>query len=324
MSKFARGIVATIVGAAMWGLSGACAQYLYAHYTVSPLFITVVRMLGAGALFMAYLLAFRRELMGQIVRDRASVVRLIIFGCVGLFLCQLTYTEVVNFTNAGTATVLQSSSVVLVMLVTCLLERRLPHVRELAGLVCAMVATVLIATKGNLGTLSIPPAGLAWGMANAASVTFYVMYPHRLFQKWGSMPVTGSGMLLGGFAALAVLMASEGVAAAMGAAVPAIPAFGLDGIAVLALIVLVGTFAAFGLYLYGVSVVGGVKGSLLGTMEPVSATVLSALWLQTSFTAPDWAGLVLMLLTTVLVSVKGAQEHPAAQLGQTGATELCD
>lgn len=311
MSDFSKGIVATLVGASMWGLSGACAQYLYAHYTVSPLFITVVRMLGAGVLFMAYLLIFRRELMRQLLGSGRDLVRLAVFGCAGLFLCQLTYTEVVNFTNAGTATVLQSSSVVLVMLVTCVMQRRLPRLREMAGLACALVATLLIATKGNLGTLSIPAAGLAWGIANAITVTFYIMYPRRLFQRWGSLPITGTGMFIGGIAAFVLLCGTSLAGVALGMPTVAIPAFGIDGMLVLALIVLVGTLAAFGLYLHGVSVVGGVKGSLLGTMEPVSATVLSALWLGTSFAGSDWLGLVLMIVTTVLVSVKSKAERDA-------------
>lgn len=311
MSDFSKGIVATLVGASMWGLSGACAQYLYARYTVSPLFITVVRMLGAGILFMAYLLIFRREQMHELLGNGHDLVRLVVFGCAGLFLCQLTYTEVVNFTNAGTATVLQSSSVVLVMLVTCVMQRRLPRLREMAGLVCALVATLLIATKGNLGTLSIPAAGLAWGIANAITVTFYIMYPRRLFQRWGSLSVTGTGMFIGGIAAFVLLCGTSLAGAALGTDVPAIPTFGVDGLLVLVLIVLVGTLAAFGLYLHGVSIVGGVKGSLLGTMEPVSATVLSALWLGTSFAGSDWLGLVLMIVTTVLVSVKGKAERDA-------------
>ena len=44
-------IIAALVGGAMWGFSGTCAQYLYQHYEIDPLFITWVRMLGSGILF---------------------------------------------------------------------------------------------------------------------------------------------------------------------------------------------------------------------------------------------------------------------------------
>ena len=70
----------------------------------------------------------------------------------------------------------------------------------------------------------------------------------------------------------------------------------------LAAFVVVGTFAAFALYLHGVSVVGSVEGSLLGAVEPVSATVFSALWLGTAFTGSDLAGCALMIGMVFLVT----------------------
>ena len=69
-------------------------------------------------------------------------------------------------------------------------------------------------------------------------------------------------------------------------------------------IVVVGTFGAFGLYLYGVSVVGSVRGSRIGAVEPVSAMLGSCLGLATPFGGADWAGLVLMIATIALVSVR--------------------
>ena len=66
-----------------------------------------------------------------------------------------------------------------------------------------------------------------------------------------------------------------------------------------------GTFAAFGLFLYGVSLVGSVRGSLLGVAEPAGAMIIAAMWLHTPFSAADWAGLVLMAAMIVLVSLSG-------------------
>lgn len=323
MNRFARGIVATIVGASLWGLSGVFAQYLYAHYEITALFVTAVRTVSAGLVFLLYFLWRRRDLLRELLGDRASVRQLLVFGCCGLYTCQLTYIVAVGFTNAGTATVMQSSSVVFVMLATCLIGRRLPHAREVAGLVCAFAAAVLIATKGDLGTLQIPVPGLVWGILNALSVTFYIMYPHRLFERWGSLPITGLGLLVGGVLALVVWLAAGALWGATDGALgvsAAVPAFGWDGVACLAGIAVVGTLMAFSLYLHGVSIVGGLTGSLLGTMEPLSANVLAVLWLNTPFTWADWVGLALMLVTTALVSLGGAQGSGEAAPGAGGAS----
>lgn len=301
--RFWRGVIAALVGGAMWGFSGTCAQYLYQHYEIDPLFITWVRMLGSGILFLILLASTQRGKLRAIAGDRRELGRLALFGIAGLFLCQFTYTTSVNATNAGTATVLQSLNTVFILAATCLMMRRAPRAMELGGLALALVATWLIATKGNLTALMIPPAGLAWGLINAASCTFYIMYPKHLFARWGSLPVTGIGMLIGGIAAVAIW----GLGGLWGAA-PVVPQLGLDGVLVLAAIVVVGTLAAFGLYLHGVSIVGSVKGGLLGTTEPASAMVFAALWLGTMFTWADWIGLVLMVAMIFLVTLSGSKE----------------
>lgn len=301
--RFWRGVVAALIGGAMWGFSGTCAQYLYQHYEIDPLFITWVRMLGSGILFLILLAFTQRGKLRAIAGDNRELGRLALFGIAGLFLCQFTYTTSVNATNAGTATVLQSLNTVFILAATCLMMRRAPRAMEIGGLALALVATWLIATKGNLTALMIPPAGLAWGLINAASCTFYIMYPKHLFARWCSLPVTGIGMLIGGIAAVAIW----GLGGLWGAA-PVVPELGLDGVLVLVAIVVIGTLAAFGLYLHGVSIVGSVKGGLLGTTEPASAMVFAALWLGTMFTWADWIGLVLMVAMIFLVTLSGSKE----------------
>ncbi len=300
------GIAVTLLGASLWGLSGACAQWLFAHASVSPLFVTAVRMIAAGLLFLALLELRQPQVVRRMLADRETRRQLVTFGCGGLYLCQVTYVASVGLTNAGTATVLQSLGSALILAGACVRGRRLPRAREGVGLVCALAATALVATGGDPRALAIPPAGLAMGLANALTVAVYVTYPRRLFARWGSLPVTGLGMLAGGVLAATVLVVASvpGLLAADVSRVPLVPlGLGPRGVAMLGVIAVVGTFAAFGLYLHGVSVVGGVMGGLLGCAEPVSASVLSALWLGTPFVAADWAGLVLMIAMTVLISL---------------------
>lgn len=294
-----RGVLCALVGAGLWGFSGACAQYLLANYDITPSFITAVRMLGAGALFLIVLAVRNRGLLAAMLRDGRTLGQLAVFGGVGLFLCQITYTIVIGYTNAGTATVLQTTGIAFVMLFTCAATRRLPRVREAVGLVAAIAATWLIATQGDPSALYLPLVGLAWGIANGLSVAFYIMYPKRLFARWGSFAVTGIGMLFGGVVATAVYLG--GVALGEPLALPSLDAM---GVAVFAAFIVVGTFAAFALYLHGVSVVGSVEGSLLGAIEPVSATVFATLWLGTAFTGADLAGCALMIAMIFLVTGK--------------------
>ena len=306
-NSLAQGIIFALVGASLWGFSGSCAQFLFARYDIDSMFITAVRMLGSGLLFLVLLQVTRPQEMRAALHDRPTLRGLALFGIVGLFPSQITYVISVSYTNAGTATVLQALNIVFVMFATCVMLRRGPRLLELAGFAMAMAATVLIATHGDLSTLAIPLPGLVWGLVNALVVAFYLMYPKKLYERWSSLTVIGLGMLFGGVGAWLIWGISAASHIASKGAVPLIatfPTLGAAGWAVLGVIVVVGTLVAFGLYLHGVSIVGGMRGSLLGAIEPVSATVISALWLGTMFTWADWAGLFLMVATIFAVTLQ--------------------
>lgn len=320
-NRRALGIASTLVGASLWGFSGTCAQFLSSNYAISSLFVTMVRMLGAGVLFAVVIAIKYRAVVREMLGLAWARRRIVLFGVGGLFLSQCTYIITIGYTNAGTATVLQSLSIVLIMLTTCIIARRLPNAREFAGLVLAFVATVLIATQGDLSSLNIPLAGLIWGLISAISAVGYSMLPRPLYPKWGSFPVVGMGMIVGGLAAACTWglafafpvidqVASGGNA--LGSAL--LPELDLMGVGALAVIAVVGTFAAFFLFLNGIAMVGAVQGSQLGAIEPVSATVCSAVFVGTAFSVFDWVGLALMVGTFVLVASGGEESS-----GKSGA-----
>ncbi len=295
---YGRGLACALAGASLWGVSGACAQFLLDGYGVTPSLVTAARALIAAALFAVLLAARHRRAVAAILGDGAAVRAVCLFG-VALFLSQITFAASVGATNAGTATVLQSLGIVIIMVVSCLRARALPRPREAAGLACALAATWLIATQGDPGALRLPADGLAWGLANAVAVAFYIMYPKRLYARFGSLPVVGCGMVASAAVAVALWLAGG-----LWGAPPALVPLDAAGIAVLAVGVgALGTFAAFGLYLVGVAAVGPVTGGLLGAVEPASATLLAALWLGTAVSPADAGGLVLMVAMIVLVSV---------------------
>ena len=314
MNRLAIGMVSALAGAACWGFNANCMQYVFSAYGVPVLFVSAWRMFVAGAVFVAALLVVQRENLLAMLRDVHSVKQLLLFGLVGLYFCQTTYMLAIDATNAGTGTVLQAFNVVVVLLYTCWTARRAPRPLECGAVALALAATVLIATKGDLTSLHIPAMGLFWGLASAVAVAFYVCYPRPLLARWGAPPVVAVGMFVGGVVAIVVYGAN--VVLGVGEAADFSWVAGLDarGVAFLLVIALVGTLAAFTLYLYGVSLVGSVRGSLLGTFEPAAATVISAVWLGTQFTWADWAGLVMMIATVFIVALLPAlQEKKVAQ-----------
>ena len=305
VNRFMQGVLFALAGASLWGFSGGIAQFLFSNYETSSLFLTAVRMPCAALLLFTLVQWKRPGAIRKMLADRQTLRALFVFGMAGFFLSQATYLFTVDYTNAGTATVLQQSSCVLIMLYSCVRSRRGPRPFELAALACAMIATFLIATGGDPSQLNLPLAGLLWGLANAITVAIYIIQPVDMMRTYGSMPVICCGMATGSMLAIPVFVLANLIGPMLGINPGwySMPSLDGEGWLMLALFVLVGTFAAYALYMHGVSVVGSVVGSLLGCAEPVSASLFSVLWLGSAYTWADWTGLVLMLATVVLITL---------------------
>lgn len=295
--RTARGIFCTLAGGIMWGFSGTCGQYLFTFKNMDSSWLTVTRMLLAGIILIAVGVTGQRENMKGILRDRKDFIRLIIFSIFGLMFCQYTYLTAISYSNAGTATVLQYLGPLLIMIVSCVTALRLPTPRETAAIALAVLGTFLLATHGNIHSLVISPRGLSWGLASAVALMLYTMLPEKIIGRWGSTAVTGYGMLFGGiFLFFLTRCWTRQIS------------FDLGTVLGVAAIVLIGTALSFTLYLRGVSDIGSVKASMLACVEPVSATVISALWLGTKFTFVDILGLAAIILTVLLLTKKKKQE----------------
>ncbi len=306
-----RGIVCALAGGVCWGFSGTCAQLLMDDYGAPATWITCVRMVIAAVFFLA-ITAMRnwRDLVA-VFRDWRSLVQIAAFAIFGVLLTQLSYLYAIGYTSAGVGTTIEQVGLVLIMLYVCVRARRLPRLREAAGLAFALGGMLVIATQGDLGRLSIPPEGLAWGLVSALALALYTLMPVRVLKKWGAMLVTGLAMLFGGTAASLVVQPWTMPVELSGGA-----------LAALAAIVLVGTLGAYMLYLQGVNDAGPVKASLLCCVEPVSAMVLALVWLHAPVSAWDIAGCALIVVMIFLVTER--EPKPAADEAPFDALPAAD
>ncbi len=288
-----RGFICALMGGVCWGFSGACGQYLLTDYQADSMWLTVVRMVFAGIALMAWAIISQRDKLVGILQNKKDLIDLIVFAIVGLLFDQYAYMVAIEYTNAGTATVLQYLGPVLIMAFVCLKALRLPRPREALAIVCALGGVFLLATGGSFEAMQLSEEGLLWGILAALGLAFYTVLPVRIVPRWGSVVVTGYGMLIGGIA-LAIYCRAWDYQISLDMA----------GYLAIASIVLIGTVAAFTLYLQGVADVGVVKASMLACIEPVSAAVFAAVWLGTSFTFTDIIGFVLIMLTVFILARK--------------------
>lgn len=292
--KAARGIAYTLIGAIAWGFSGACGQFLFANYEIQSGWLTTVRMTVAGLILLAASAFRNRPALDGIWKDRKDRLRLLLFAICGLMFCQYAYLTAVSYTNAGTATVLQYIGPVIIIILVCLRSLKLPNLWEGVSIILALLGTFLLATHGDIHTMALSPAGLTWGLVSAVGLASYTLLPGNLIKKWGSMVVTGYGMLIGGCVLGLISRAwrSPAVLDTKGWF------FFLYGL------IVIGTVISFSLYLQGVSDIGAVKASMLASVEPVSAALFAAFWLKSSFVWIDLAGFACILATVFLLTKK--------------------
>ncbi|MGN0056201.1 MAG: DMT family transporter [Atopobiaceae bacterium] len=286
-----RGIILTLLGGTLWGVNGTLSKVLMGTYGVDPLWLACVRELFACWLFlMAGYLTSPGRLRG-VLRDGRSLLSILGIAVGSILFSQVAYLEAINWTNSATATILQSLSVVFVMVYVCVVNRRRPRRRELLGLVLALVGTYLVATGGDPSKLSLPPLGLAWGLGCAAAATILAIQPVRMIARWGNFAVNGLAFLCAGIILSAVYQPWNHM--------PTLDGF---GVLLLCLCVVLGTFGAYALYLQGVKEVGSMHGSMLGTSEPVVAMISSAVWLGTVFTPMDLLGFLMIIVMVFLTA----------------------
>lgn len=287
------GATITIIAGILWGFSGTCGQYIFERFTIDPAHMTSVRMMLAGLILCgAGLFADKKSMIG-IWQSKQTVIRLIVYAVLGIMFTQVTYMKAIDHTNSGTATILQYTGPALVMVISCFKEHRLPTPKESVAILLVITGTFLIATHGDISDMIINSGGLFWGLLSAVALACYTMLPGKITQNYGSVAITGYGMLIGGFV---LFIISGGWNIEMSSDHRFILAF--------AAIVLFGTVVTFTLYLKGLSMIGPVMASMISSVEPVSAAAFMILWLGVPFHYLDLIGFLCILLTVFLLIKK--------------------
>lgn len=287
-----RGLFFASFGAMSWGISGVCSQYLFMNYEVDSSWLTAVRMVLSGIVLLILGGIQGKDKVLKIWTLPKDVFWLFAFAILGLLMCQYTFVSAIKYSDSATATVLQSLNVVIMIVFMSLVTKTRMKISQVIAVILAVFGTFLISTAGNLGNMNISKAGLIYGLLSAVGVITYTLFSRPIILKWGNIIITGWGMLIGGLVIAIITKAW-------------ILPEGLDFIAwlMIAIIIIIGTAGGFSAFLEGVKHIGPVKATLIGCMEPASATLLASIFLGMRFTLIELAGFFCIMLT-VFLSVK--------------------
>lgn len=286
------GTFLTIAGGILWGISGVCGQFLFQNKDVTASWLVPLRLVTAGFLLLCYYLIRDKGKAFDIWKTKRNRIDIIIYGLAGMMLCQYSYFQTIEWSNAGTATVIQYLGPALIVVWVCLQTKRLPEKKEVLGVILAVTGIFLIATHGNPTTLALSQKALIMGLISAVSVVIYTVKPARMQAEFDTPLILAWGMLIGGTALTIAFRPWNNKVI-----------FDGETFTALTFIILFGTMAGFSMYMTGVKMIGSVKASLYSCVEPVASMVLTAVWMKVSFTTPDLIGTVFVIATIIILAL---------------------
>ena len=287
------GILYTLSGGICWGLSGCFGQYLFQSKGITADWLVTMRLVIAGSILVLLGLCIQKKALCNIWQKPRNRKRLVLFALAGVLVSQFTYFSAVQYSNAGTATVLQSLSSVMILVIVCLREKRLPRRLETGAMICALLGVFLLSTHGDIHSMTLTQMALIFGLASAVGAVAYTVLSGNLLREYGVYAVVGFAMLVAGAVMVVFVRPWRFVIAWDMQLVLA-----LGGVAIL------GTAVAYSLFLKGVSIIGPFLGSLLGTVEPITAVIISLVFLKEPFAWMDMIGFALILGTVCVLSLK--------------------
>lgn len=292
MKKNMIGAFLTAFGGMCWGISGSVGQYLFTYEGMDSRWLVPVR-LGLAGIFLLLFCTIRYGKMTiKPWATRKDALDMLIYGLLGVSCCQFFYFLTIQNSNAGTATILQNVSPVMILATECYVAHRVPIKREIISVILALTGIYLIATHGT-GTLEVSPVALISGILSAVCVTIYNCYPKALLNKYPITLLQGWAFLLGGIVFSFVFDIYH---------MHYVPT--LTGWLGIAFVVLVGNVLAFTAYMRGVKMIGPEKSILYSFFEPLTAAVITVLFLHTPFTIADLIGFVCIFGMLALISKK--------------------
>lgn len=293
-----KGTFLVILTAVLWGISGVCAQLMYAETDVSTGELITARLILSGVMLLSVSFAKSRKDTLLVWKTPGDALDMLFFSIVGTFGVQYTFFEAIRFSNSPTASILQYVYPIIVIVMTAVFQKKLPEAHKTLAVATAVTGTVLIATDGHFGSLSISPKALGWGLTSACCIAFYTLRSERIMKRFGSECVNGWGMTVGGIAALIFTVPKNHIY------VP-----DLKGGLLILVIAVLGTAIPFCTYLAGIKLIGSVAASALCSFETLTAAVLSAIFFGVRFSPAQTAGMALVLCTAVIPAVASRLRH---------------
>ena len=287
------GIILTLLGATLWGVSGTSVQFVGNFRNMNLEWLLTMRLITAGLLTVLYGWIRQGNAVFNVFRNWRDTLGLVIFGVFGMALCQYTYFRSIVIAGAGIATVLQYLAPSMIIIYLLMRYGKRPSTGEIISVILALVGTICLMGNNGFSFESFRSDVLFWGLLSAVGVAVYSVSPVRLLATYGTIPIVGFGMLLSGLVAAALFQQSHSYA--IWDVWTVVGCFNA---------VFLGTIVSFNAYLEGVKRIGAVSGSILSSIEPISAAFFGWALLGNQFNWVGILGMAMIIATVIIIALE--------------------
>lgn len=287
------GIILTLLGATLWGVSGTSVQFVGNFRNMNLEWLLTMRLITAGLLTVLYGWIRQGNAIFNVFRNWRDTLGLIIFGVFGMALCQYTYFRSIVIAGAGIATVLQYLAPSMIIIYLLVRYGKQPSTGEIISVILALAGTICLMGNNGFSFESFRSDVLFWGLLSAVGVAVYSVSPVRLLATYGTIPIVGFGMLLSGLVAAALFQQPHSYAT-----------WDVWTVVGCFNVVFLGTIVSFNAYLEGVKRIGAVSGSILSSIEPISAAFFGWALLGNQFNWVGILGMAMIIATVIIIALE--------------------
>ena len=287
------GIILTLLGATLWGVSGTSVQFVGNFRNMNLEWLLTMRLITAGLLTVLYGWIRQGNAIFNVFRNWRDTLGLIIFGVFGMALCQYTYFRSIVIAGAGIATVLQYLAPSMIIIYLLVRYGKQPSTGEIISVILALAGTICLMGNNGFSFESFRSDVLFWGLLSAVGVAVYSVSPVRLLATYGTIPIVGFGMLLSGLVAAVLFQQPHSYAT-----------WDVWTVVGCFNVVFLGTIVSFNAYLEGVKRIGAVSGSILSSIEPISAAFFGWALLGNQFNWVGILGMAMIIATVIIIALE--------------------
>lgn len=287
------GIILTLFGATLWGVSGTSVQFIGNFRNMNLEWLLTMRLITAGLLTVLYGWIRQGNTIFNVFRNWRDTLGLVVFGVFGMALCQYTYFRSIVIAGAGIATVLQYLAPSMIIIYLLVRYGKHPSNGEIFSVILALAGTICLMGNNGFSFESFHSDVLFWGLLSAVGVAVYSVSPVRLLATYGTIPIVGFGMFLSGL--VSAILFQQPYSYATWDVWTVVGCFN---------VVFLGTIVSFNAYLEGVKRIGAVSGSILSSVEPISAAFFGWALLDNQFSILGLIGMAMIISTVIIIALE--------------------